>query len=221
MALVFLPIITFIVLFISISGRRSQRQEEGHWICDFLITCAIWGVFVTLSSELLSLFDALNRLWLACIWAGAIAVVLATGRPAGLLKTGIDCLRREYRKPDMLEKIGLVLMAGIAAVLFAIAVISPPNNADSAIYHMSRVVHWAQNQSLGHYPAYVNHQLLKPIWAESAILHLRILWGGDRVANLVQWFSMIASLIGVAGIARLLDNPSDEELRPLAAAPCF
>jgi hypothetical protein len=94
-------------------------------------------------------------------------------------------------------------ISGILLLLFIIAVVSPPNNVDSFIYHMSRVVHWAQNQSLRHYPTYRDHQLIKPIWAESAILHMRILWGSDRPANLVQWFSMVGSVIGVTGIASL------------------
>ena len=107
-----LPLIAISLLFLTLVGRRSQQQEEGHWIGDFLIACAIWGVFLLLSSEFLSLFNGLNRLWLSCLWTAAIVVIMVMGRPAGLLKHGIACLRREYRKPDPLGRIGLIVMAG-------------------------------------------------------------------------------------------------------------
>jgi hypothetical protein len=95
-------------------------------------------------------------------------------------------------------------MAVIVVLLLAIALVSPPNNVDSQLYHMSRVVHWAQNRSLEHYPTAYEHQLLKPIWAETAILNLRVLWGDDTPANLVQWFSMLISMAGASAIAGLL-----------------
>jgi hypothetical protein len=43
-----------------------------------------------------------------------------------------------------------------------------------------------------------------PPWAEYALLHLHLLAGSDRLANLVQWFSMAGSVLGVSLIARQL-----------------
>jgi hypothetical protein len=102
------------------------------------------------------------------------------------------------------------LLAGAIVVLcgalLAVAWISPPNNVDSLLYHMSRVVHWAQDHGLQHYPTARDHQLLKPIWAETAMLHLRLLWGNDRPVNLVQWFSMVGSIVGGVSLAALLGS---------------
>jgi hypothetical protein len=47
---------------------------------------------------------------------------------------------------------------------------------DLLIYHMSKVVHWAQNESLRHFAAINHAQLIRPPWAEMAILHLRTLF---------------------------------------------
>jgi 4-amino-4-deoxy-L-arabinose transferase-like glycosyltransferase len=69
---------------------------------------------------------------------------------------------------------------------------------------MTRVMHWAQNRSLDHYPTAYHHQLMMPPWAEMAILTLRTLWGNDRFANLVQWFSMVGSVVGVSALAAML-----------------
>jgi hypothetical protein len=69
---------------------------------------------------------------------------------------------------------------------------------------MSRVVHWAQNRSIWHYATGFEPQLMNPIWAELAILNLRLFWGNDQLANLVQWFSMVACLVGISALASLI-----------------
>ncbi|MBI3977567.1 MAG: glycosyltransferase family 39 protein [Chloroflexi bacterium] len=91
-----------------------------------------------------------------------------------------------------------------AAILGVIALAAPPNTWDSMTYHMPRVVHWIQQGSVDHYPTSVLRQLYQNPWAELAILHLQVLSGGDRFANLVQWFSMVGSVVGASLIARQL-----------------
>jgi hypothetical protein len=53
-------------------------------------------------------------------------------------------------------------------------------------YHLARVAHWGQNHTVAFYPTHIVRQLYQPPWAEYAMLHLYILAGGDRLANLVQ-----------------------------------
>ena len=71
-------------------------------------------------------------------------------------------------------------------------------------YHMSRVAHWIQNQSVAHYPTNIPRQLELAPWAEFTVTHFQLLTGGDRLANSVQWFSMAGSLLGVSLIAQQL-----------------
>ncbi len=71
-------------------------------------------------------------------------------------------------------------------------------------YHLARVAHWGQNHTVAFYPTHIVRQLYQPPWAEYAMLHLYILAGGDRLANLVQWVAMAVSLVGVSVIARQL-----------------
>lgn len=102
----------------------------------------------------------------------------------------------------------LLLVLGIVSttlIVGLIGLVAPPNTWDSMTYHMSRVVHWIQNGSVAHYPTYNLPQLFHPPFAEFAIMHLQILSGGDRFANMVQWFSMISSIIGVSLIAKELN----------------
>ena len=85
-----------------------------------------------------------------------------------------------------------------------IALVAPPNNWDSMTYHMSRVMHWIQNQSVSFYPTHILRQLHQNPWAEFAIMHFQILSDSDRFANIIQWFSMIGSIVGVSLIAKQL-----------------
>ena len=96
------------------------------------------------------------------------------------------------------------MLAGIAAIGLAtgaIALFAVPITVDSMTYHLARVAHWAQHASIAFYPTHVIRQIHQPPWAEYAVLHLFLLWGGYRLANVVQWVSMMLSLVGVSVIA--------------------
>src|SRR5207249_2498683 len=101
----------------------------------------------------------------------------------------------------------IIVLTGIAFVVVTvglIALIAPPNNWDSMTYHMSRVAHWIQNRSVDFYPTSIPRQLYQNPWAEFVIMNLQALSGGDRFANLVQWYSMLGSIVGVTVIAKQL-----------------
>jgi len=86
-------------------------------------------------------------------------------------------------------------------------------------YHLSRVAHWAQNGTLAHYPTHIFFQDYRAPWAETAILQSYVLAGSDRFAALVQWFSMIGSVITVSLIARGLGaSPRGQILAALVCA---
>ena len=59
---------------------------------------------------------------------------------------------------------------------------------------------------------------MESAWAEIAILNLRILWGTDKPANLVQWGSLVGSLVAVSGVARLLGIGNRGRLLAVALA---
>jgi uncharacterized membrane protein len=69
---------------------------------------------------------------------------------------------------------------------------------------MSRVMHWAQDRSIAHYPVGFEPQLTNPIGAELIILQIRLLWGTDQLASLPQWLSLILCAVAVSLGAKLL-----------------
>jgi hypothetical protein len=196
------PILYFAVLVLAYAAICSERGVVTLWRISFLAAAVTWGLTVTAITELLSpfrliTFGSLLALWVAgVLLAAAICVWINSRGKAAVLLQSPFIPRFEFRC--------MAGVASIAGLVGLIAFVAPPNNSDSMIYHMARVMHWIQNQSVGHYPTNIVHQLYNPPWAEFAILHFQILSGGDRWANLVQWFSMVGSLIGVSLIARQL-----------------
>ena len=170
------------------------------WRISFLVTSVIWGCAVTLLTEFLSLFTALNRPCLAAGW-----MILAF--PAGMLLFRTGLIPKIPKVPTLsrTDKFMAMAICGILTCTLVIAVVSPPNNNDSLTYHMSRVMHWVQQGSVAHFPTNVLRQLELNPWAEFAILHLQILSGSDYLANLVQWFSMAGCIVGVSLIAGLFE----------------
>jgi len=207
-----LPLLAFFLLVVFLFGR------DHDWARAFVLSTIAWAAYLALTSELLSLFQALSAVWVAVVWFLPVAVLTMLVRRSGALPYAWADCRDGLARLSRMDKAIVAGIAVICSVLLGIALISPPNNVDSALYHMARVVHWAQNASLRPYPAILEHQLFKPIWAETAILHLRLLWGNDRPADLVQWFSMVGSLIVVCGIASLLGGRRGAKVLAVAYA---
>lgn len=203
---VVLPLLTFgaiMVLFWGASGVGPSSPGRD-WRPAFLRAAIVWGALALVFTELLSPFHAIDRVWLSVCWGLSALGLWWLAWRRGAMEAARGQLRIVHLIIPWQDAVLVGGIVAVAGLLFAVAWMSPPSNVDSLLYHMARVVHWAQNRSLAHYPTAYGHQLLKPIWAELAILNLRVLWGSDRVAGLVQWFSMLGSLIGVSWIASLM-----------------
>jgi hypothetical protein len=207
--LIVFPLISFIILFLIFWTRNEC------WRSSLLLAALGWSLISTVLTEILSGFNLLTLNGIGGLWIGTII--------ASLTYFQIN-FGRERRNKLAGGKISLALIGLLGGIVFIfaavglIAAIAPPNNWDSMTYHLSRVVHWIQNQSLAHYPTYYPPQLFHPPGAGIAILHFQILSGGDRFANLVQWFSAIGSAIGVSLIAQQLG--ADRRGQVFAAVFC-
>ena len=154
---------------------------------------ALLGVALTLITEGLSLFHGVRWGWLVLSWG------VAGGIGAWTL-----CWRGMEPTAPAMPRAALAATGVILAVTAAIAVLAPPNTWDSMTYHMPRVAHWAQAGSVAHYPTHILRQLWLGPGAEFAILHLYVVAGGDRLANLVQWLAFAGCVVGSAAVAGTL-----------------
>ncbi len=166
---------------------------------NFLFTSLIVGVLITLSTEALSLFHAINSLWITLLWACILVAVIFQFRKSLF----------SFPKFPSLETFEWIMLAGIGLFLLILGIIAffaPPNTWDSMTYHMPRVMHWIQNRTVDYYPTYDERQIWKSTFAEYAILHLQMLCHSDRCANFVQWFCYIGNIIGVTLITKTLNG---------------
>ncbi|MBA2448457.1 MAG: hypothetical protein H0V51_10585, partial [Chloroflexi bacterium] len=176
---------------------------------------ALWIVGagqVVLLAEGLSLLHALD-------WPGFLAGhLLVLGGSAGLaarrppadrwralseVRDGLHRLSQivlDRHTPWLPLLLGAVLLVGLTSTVLALLV--PPNNFDSLMYHMSRVGYYLQFRSLDHYPTTNLRQVTFPANAELLVLWTVAFLGSDRLANTVQLVAWVVTTVGVYGLGR-------------------
>src|SRR3990172_5281924 len=198
-----LPVLLFLLLIPVIRrGQSDAARQAGGWELAALLCAALCGAGVTLSLEALTLFQPIRAETVTLVW-----LLLDVAVAAWLLAyLRWNPLRRQTVRLHLAwdEWLFVSMLALLLGGLLAVAWVAPANTADSLLYHIARVVHWAQNGSLEHYGTVYGHQLWNPPFPETVILTVRTLWGSDRPANLVQWSALVGILIAVSGIGRLL-----------------
>lgn len=214
--LTILPLLAFLLTWLYVSLRPAGPDRD--WRQAFLLATLVWGVLTTAIMELLSLGHALVQPIVAAIWAGAVivpAIALCRrldGSPLGVatvtapLRIDLRVLgRRAMSLMRLPEAPGFVAAIGVVmAIAGLVAIHGGISTNDVLDYHLPRVMHWIQNQSVEFYPTAVSRQLNLNPWSEYAIAQFMILGGSDAWANLVQWFAFLGSGVGVSLVAREL-----------------
>src|SRR5262245_38824595 len=191
----------------------ARQKIYADWRLSVALATALWGALLTLIVEGLSLGNSLNRPGLFAAWSMADAVVLlaaiklARQREAislRLLRLRMSEARQALDRLPLFAKCcwtGIVL---IAAFLFGIAATTPTTNWDSLTYHLPRVMHWLQQQSVEHFPTENTRQIEFGPWAAFVSAHLFSLEGTDRLVNLPQWFAMGLTILLLGLFVELL-----------------
>ncbi len=206
--LAILPLFAFIMLCLALI-RRSPTLDKR---LAFLRAAVLWGAYLVLETELLSLVRGVTPLGLAIAWSLPILLVSAwlVGRAQHGKKTqnvetqnlaSLPGPRARLHWADGALLLGVLAILGITALL---AWVTPPQTWDSLNYHMARVAHWAQEKAVRHYTTGIDVQNSMSPGAEMIVLQVYVLTQGDRLANFVEWFSMLGSLAAAAYIAKQL-----------------
>ncbi len=163
----------------------------------------LFVIYIVLAEEALSLLHAITRTSLLAAWVLLIAGVAGyfgyrrwKGRGLSLPHVSLPSAWTGW--------LSLLLVAFVLVVTFIVAWLSPPQTWDSLSYHMSRVAHWAQDQSVAHYITGIERQNSMNPGGEMITLNFYVLTGGDRLATFTQWFAMLGSVVGASLIAAYL-----------------
>jgi 4-amino-4-deoxy-L-arabinose transferase-like glycosyltransferase len=199
--LVLLPLLSFgfvIAIF---------KKKGFDWRRQIVLATIPWALFLVLATECLSVFHLLTRAGVSLAWLAFLLVTLgwlfrAAKSPTALSgDTRLSAMDVSLEKPDRFAIYFVVL---IAALIGLTAFFAAPNTWDSMEYHMPRIVEWMVNRGVQFYPTIDHQQLTMPPMAEYTMLHLDLLYGGDRFANFVQWFSYVGCILGVTLIVEEL-----------------
>lgn len=182
--------------------RRRIHPDRG---LSWVLACVGWGVLLTLIVEGTGAlgefaFPAVTLAWLVA-GAGTIGLARRLAGTGGGSRQRLVWAWRETPYDGRLFAIGAFLLI---AALGLIAIFTATTNYDSMTYHLARVAHWVERGSVSHYPTADWRQLQFGPWAEFAIANFYLLDGGDRLANSVQWFAALTSILAAALIARQL-----------------
>lgn len=187
--------ISFVAVYLNFLLRSGKiiRSLVNSWL---LIT-----LFVMLQTELFSLFKIWTSLTVAISWL-ALLLIGSMFIYSGVFRTG--CIGE---KKIILEKlkeyrIWLVLFLIFYSIIIFIAILSGQSNIDSLIYHLSRIMHWIQNKSVGHYATSADKQIRYPVLAEYLVSQIYLLGASDRLANMVQTCAYMSSAVLIFGISR-------------------
>jgi hypothetical protein len=207
--------LALLIVWQALAVRPGNRTTGWEHPC--LVAATIWGALAVVLVELLGAARALTPTTLALGWAGVTLLLTVLVIRRARAANGLARPFRPTRPTRSETAFGVLLIVYLAALL-VVALVSPPNNIDSFQYHMPRVAHWIQNQTLAPYATQFEHQLYNPPGAEILILTLQALYGSDRLANLVQWLAFLGALIAVSGIGRQLGASKYARLGAIAFA---
>jgi len=156
----------------------------------------LFGLTVVALTEGLSLLSYLTRPIVICAWL-LVVIILYILIPKK--NTHYNYQRLPLLQPIYFLFLGIIL---IFAGTLLIALWAAPNNWDSMTYHLARVVHWQQQGSVSFFATSNLAELQPPPFAEYLILHLHMLSNSDRFDGIVQWLSLLGSVISVSLIAK-------------------
>ncbi len=227
------------LLMFGIAHEWAQRATTGwSWRVSCLFASVAWGTTVVAITEVLSLFHLFQRTALLTAWMSVFIT-------AGILYASL--LYRRVGIPFSLARVHPIVSPSIAVrwwkvaewkmvfpsrlivimlalILFQVVTLAmvayqyAPTHSDGLAYHLGRIVHWQQAQSVAHYATHIDRQIQMPPLASFIMAHLHTLTVGDRFVNLVQWWAMLVCLVGVTEIARHLG--ADQTRQVIAVLVC-
>lgn len=194
-----IPFVFFVLCALVIFPLHQEGKAGVDTRVAFLTACIISSVWLVAGTELLSLFRGIS-FWPVLLWwtAPSIGMLFFLARRRKRLRN-IRLVLPKFEALDWLLLVPTMLLVISAALS---AWFSAPNNWDSMLYHLPRQVYWIQNHSVAHYPTTRTFQISMPPFSEFMGMHLMLLSGGDRWANMVQCFSFTMVMLVVSLIAR-------------------
>ena len=184
-------------IFLLYGAIRTQVRERIDDICR---ACRLGIFFLYVITEVLSLFDMVNQIYLTIAWSLLIVTLFCVNILRYHKVWNKKSKKELIRRPEMPF---LFLFAVFSIGMLTLAIWTVPYNWDSMCYHLPRIMHWAQNGSVAHYVTNDLRTITSPPLTEFVGLHIYLLYGhNDALFNLIQCFSYVLNAVLIYGITR-------------------
>ncbi|MHB8383167.1 MAG: ArnT family glycosyltransferase [Candidatus Binataceae bacterium] len=194
-----LPLLSFVLFFAVL--RLCDTGVRGRLISASIL----WGAVLFGITELLSVFHSLDRIGISLAWilvsslaAGAIWVPSRFNSTVPFTDATSGDVTPRPEAAEVYLLIGVCVILGLIGLT---AIVAPPNTWDAVAYHLPRMLMWISNRGVMPFPTLDFIQLTYGPWAEYAMLHFAVLFGTDRLVNLVEWCALLGCSIGGSAIA--------------------
>ncbi len=144
-----------------------------------------WYITVFISTEFLSYLNLINRSSIVVVNLFFFIFILLTFGQK--LKT----LLKKILVSKTLFVYSIVLILGST---FIQGIFGVPNTTDSMVYHLPRVMYWVQDHTLYQDVIRNEHDFMAP-FAEYILIHLYLIFNGDRLLFFSQWLSFAVAII--------------------------
>lgn len=192
-----LPVTFFVLWF-------YRYQNSKNYIEGLVQAEIIFHAYLLLITNVFSIFSCLNKYtvifgWLVVVF---ITVFLSAknynATPSTFVLDGKKLFADGWdfaKKVSLIEKAMLIVMAVLGLILLFGAIFTVPYNYDSMTYHLGRMAHWIDNQSVNYFITNIDRQIYSPVLAEYELLHLYLLGGSDTFLNMPQYFTMLITAV--------------------------
>lgn len=186
--------ISFLLLYLCFLDLDKKRIEA------WAKAMAVWCVLLFFSTEALSFFSRINQVSIFIFWmiVSLSALLWLTKKRKWLLfatEAKFFCKMLWQNK----------LLALFCGIVTGLSVLTVPYNWDSMTYHLTRIMNWAQNQSVAHYASHSIRQIVSPTFHEFVCLQIFLLSDKrDALFHLVQCASYFTNAWLVYEISRKL-----------------
>lgn len=174
--------------------------SEKNKLSAYLKAIVAWTMYMFIITEFLSFIKRLDFIGLFISWFALDLFLLVVAiRSKTRIKDTVRVMFTENKCGFQKNYLILICIA-LVSLFFAIKI--SPCNWDSMTYHLSRVAHWAENKSVGHYATNIDRQISCPVLTEFVVAQTYILCKkNDIFVNIIQNASFITNALIIYGIS--------------------
>ncbi|HEY9747127.1 MAG TPA: glycosyltransferase family 39 protein [Allocoleopsis sp.] len=207
--LVSLPLLSFLIT--SLIFFHFDREQEKSLRDSFIKASITYGVSIVALTEILSTNHILETKSITIFWGVILVInaIIALAINQQILMRSLYLKVKFWRPVNFDNLISAFAVLMVLSITLATALIAAPNNWDAMAYHLPRVMHWLQNQTVAHYSTNNLRQISLSPGAGYLVAQLQILAGSDCFANCIQWLAFLGSTLAISLVTEKLSRGTE------------